>query len=120
MLYAGVAHVTMRMAYHATWSAASRADYVSAVGEATVGPLVVLAGATMTADGRPQSGAAPADFVDGSLTESFVGASIPIGRARLIGSVEVAPQPSARLIRVVTTLKLPLTATRSQTAQVSR
>jgi hypothetical protein len=107
-VYSGIRRTSLRVSYYSTLSAASHAHLVSGLGEWSAARFSVLGGAT-TAPGRERTVVvAPTDLSTRPSTEFFGGASVAVGKSRLIGSVQIVPQTSGTLIRVVTTLKLAL------------
>jgi len=107
-VYSGIRRASLRAAYYSTWSATSHAHLVSGQGEWNGARFSVLGGATTAAGSVRPVVVAPTDLTTRPSTELFGGASVAVGRSRLIGSVQMVPQTSGRLIRVVTTLKLAL------------
>ena len=107
-VYSGFRRTSVRVAYYATASAASHAHLVSGQGEWTAARFSLLGGATVAPGSVRPVIVAPTDVSTRPSTEYFGGASVAVGKSRLIGSVQMVPQTSGRLIRVVTTLKLTL------------
>jgi len=119
-VYSGIRGVSLRAAYYSTSSAMSRAHLVSGQGEWNGGRFSVLGGGAKAAGSVRPVVVAPTDLTTHPSAELFGGASVAVGRSRLIGSVQMVPQTPGRLIRVVTTLKLSLESSAEPPRQDAR